>query len=65
MILKGIVYFLAFLVSLLWFNKLIIDCVSAMYGNEFSDESAKTDAKIRGGLMVCMSILWTLVIVIW
>lgn len=63
-ILKTILLFISFFVSLLWVTKLVTDCVSAMYGNNFSDESAKKDGIIRLYLIVIMSIGWSLVIML-
>lgn len=62
---KFIVLFLAIFVTLLWFTKLVTDCVSAMYGSQFTDEEAKKDGVLRLYLITIMSILWPLVIILF
>jgi hypothetical protein len=52
-------------VTLLWVTKLITDCVSAMYGNDFSNETAQKDGLLRIYMIAIMSILWPIVIIIW
>ena len=56
---------LAFFVTLLWLTKLITDCVSAIFGNNFTEEGAKQDGLLRLYLIVLMSILWPLIIMLW
>lgn len=62
---KGFLLMLAFFITLLWLTKLITDCVSAIYGNNFTEEGAKQDGIVRLYLMVLMSILWPVIIMIW
>lgn len=62
--LKFILLVLAFFVTLLWFTKLVTDCVSAMYGSNFSEESAQKDATLRMYMILAMSILWPLTIIL-
>lgn len=62
---KFIVLFLAIFVTLLWFTKLVTDCVSAMYGKEFTDESAQKDGMLRLYMILSMSILWSTVIILF
>lgn len=64
-ILKTILLIFAFFVTLLWITKLVTDCVSAMYGNNFSDEAAQKDGTIRLYMITIMSIIWPIIIVIW
>lgn len=64
-IVKGFLLMIAFFVTLLWITKLITDCVSAIFGNNFTDESAKQDGLLRIYLIALMSILWPLIIIIW
>ena len=52
-------------ITLLWFTKLVTDCVSAMYGNQFSDDEAKKDGVLRLYMITAMSILWSIIIVIF
>ena len=56
---------LAFFVTLLWLTKLITDCVSAIFGNNFTEEGAKQDGLLRLYLIALMSILWPLIIMLW
>lgn len=63
-LLKGILYMLAFFTTSLWFTKLLTDCASAMFGGNFSDESANRDASIRVVLTFLVSLFWTLIIMI-
>ena len=56
---------LAFFVTLLWLTKLITDGVSAIFGNNFTEEGAKQDGLLRLYLIVLMSILWPLIIMLW
>ena len=46
-LLKGLLYMLAFFTTSLWFTKLMTDCAAAMFGSNFSDETANRDASIR------------------
>lgn len=62
---KFIVLFLAIFVTLLWFTKLVTDCVSAMYGKEFTDESAQKDGMLRLYMILSMSVLWSTVIILF
>lgn len=62
--LKFILLILAFFITLLWFTKLVTDCVSAMYGSNFSEESAQKDGILRLYMIAAMSILWSLIIII-
>lgn len=62
--LKFILLVLAFFVTLLWFTKLVTDCVSAMYGGNFSEENAQKDATLRMYMIIAMSILWPLTIIL-
>ena len=64
-ILKLILLILAMFITLLWFTKLVTDCVSAMYGNQFSDDEAKKDGVLRLYMITAMSILWSIIIVIF
>ena len=64
-ILKLLLLIIAFFVTLLWVSKFITDCVSAIYGKDFSDESAQKDGIIRLILCLIMSIVWPLIIIIW
>ena len=64
-IIKGFLLMLAFFVTLLWLTKLITDCVSAIFGNNFTEEGAKQDGLLRLYLIVLMSILWPLIIMLW
>ena len=63
-IVKLILLIMAMFTTLLWFTKMVTDCVSAMYGKQFSDEEATLDGKIRLFLIILMSILWPIIIVI-
>ena len=56
---------LAFFVTLLWLTKIITDCVSAIFGNNFTEEGAKQDGLLRLYLIALMSILWPLIIMLW
>lgn len=62
--LKFILLVLAFFITLLWFTKLVTDCVSAMYGSSFSEESAQKDGLLRLYMIAAMSILWPLIIIL-
>lgn len=62
--LKFILLMFAFFVTLLWFTKLVTDCVSTMFGGQFSEETAKADGLVRLYLIIAMSILWPLVIIL-
>lgn len=64
-VLKVILLMVAIFVTLLWFTKLITDCVSAMYGNNFSDENAKRDGILRIYMIMIISFLWPIIIAIW
>ena len=64
-ILKLILLILAMFITLLWFTKLVTDCVSSMYGNQFSDDVAKKDGVLRLYMITAMSILWSIIIVIF
>lgn len=61
---KFILLVLAFFITLLWLTKLVTDCVSAMYGNNFSEESAKKDGILRLYMIAAMSILWSIIIIL-
>lgn len=63
-IIKLILLIFAIFISLLWITKLITDCVSAIYGNSFSEESAKKDGMLRIYMIIIMSILWSIIIVL-
>ena len=62
---KVILLMAAIFVTLLWFTKLITDCVSAMYGNNFSDENAQKDGILRIYMITIISFLWPIIIAIW
>lgn len=62
---KVILLMVAIFVTLLWFTKLITDCVSAMYGNNFSDENAQKDGILRIYMITIISVLWPIIIAIW
>lgn len=64
-ILKTILLIFVLFVTLLWVTKLITDCVSAMYGGNFSEETAQRDGALRIYMIIIMSILWPIVIIIW
>ena len=64
-IIKGFLLMLAFFVTLLWLTKIITDCVSAIFGNNFTEEGAKQDGLLRLYLIALMSILWPLIIMLW
>lgn len=64
LILRFIILVIAFFVTLLWFTKLVTDSVSAMFGQNLSDDTAKADALARLYLIIAMSILWPLVIIL-
>jgi hypothetical protein len=64
-VLKVILLMIAIFVTLLWFTKLITDCVSAMYGNNFSDENAQKDGILRIYMIFIISVLWPIIIAIW
>lgn len=61
---KFILLVLAFFITLLWLTKLVTDCVSAMYGNNFSEESAQKDGILRLYMIAAMSILWSIIIIL-
>jgi hypothetical protein len=61
-VLKIILLMLSFFVTLLWLTKLVTDCVSAIYGSNFSEESAQKDGILRLYMIAAMSILWPLII---
>lgn len=61
---KFILLVIAFFVTLLWFTKLVTDCVSAMFGMSYSEESANKDGFLRLCMIFAMSILWSLVIIL-
>ena len=63
-VVKLILLIIAMFTTLLWFTKLVTDCVSAMYGKQFSEEEAMQDGKIRLYFIIIMSILWSIIIVI-
>lgn len=62
--LKFILLILAFFITLLWFTKLVTDCVSAMYGSTFSEENAEKDGMLRLYMIAAMSVLWSLIIIL-
>lgn len=64
-VLKTILLIFVLFVTLLWVTKLITDCVSAMYGNDFSNETAQKDGLLRIYMIAIISILWPIVIIIW
>lgn len=64
-IFKTILLIFAFFITLLWISKFVTDCVSAIYGKEFSDESAQKDGVIRLILIGIMSVIWPIIIIIW
>jgi hypothetical protein len=64
-ILKTILLIIAFFVSLLWITKLFTDCVSTMYGGNYSDEAAQQDGILRLYMIAIMSVLWSIIIIIW
>jgi hypothetical protein len=57
-----ILYILAFFISLLWLTKLVTDCVSAIYGENFTKEEAERDGMIRIYMIIAISVLWALII---
>ena len=61
---KAILIIIALFITLLWVTKLITDCVYAMYGKDFSDESAQKDGVIRFYMIGLMSILWGIISVL-
>lgn len=61
-ILRFILWVLAFFVTLLWISRLVTECVAAMFG-QVSEEAAKADGLIRFYLIIIMSILWPIVII--
>lgn len=63
-LLKFILLVLAMFITLLWLTKLVTDCVSAMYGNNFSEENAQKDGIIRLYMITAMSVLWALIIIL-
>lgn len=64
-VVKAILLIIAFFITLLWITKLITDCVSAIYGNDFSEEAAQRDGFIRLCMIGLMSIIWPIIILIW
>lgn len=64
-IIKFIILVLAFFITLLWITKLVTDCVSAIFGNNFSEEEAKKDGTLRVYMIIAMSVLWSLIIILW
>lgn len=62
--LKFILYILTFFTTLLWFNKLLTDCASAMFGNNFTDEEANKDGALRLYLSFFVSLFWTIIIIL-
>jgi uncharacterized membrane protein len=64
-VIKAILLMIVLFVTLLWVTKLITDCVSAIYGNNFSDETAQRDGILRIYMIIIMSILWPIVIIMW
>lgn len=64
-IIKFIILVLAFFVTLLWITKLVTDCVSAIFGNNFSEEEANKDGIMRVYMIIAMSVLWSLAIILW
>ena len=63
-IIKTILLIITLFITLLWFTKLVTDCVSAMYGNNFNEESANKDGILRLYMIIIMSVLWALIIMI-
>ena len=61
---KFILLVIALFVTLLWFTKLVTDCVSAIYSSNFSNESAEKDGILRLYMILVMSVLWSIIIVI-
>lgn len=64
-VLKCLLLIIALFITLLWITKLITDCVSAMYGSSFSDETANKDGLLRIYMIAIISVLWPIIIVIW
>lgn len=64
-IIKFIILVLAFFITLLWITKLVTDCVSAIFGNNFSEEEANKDGIMRVYMIIAMSVLWSLIIILW
>lgn len=56
---------IALFITLLWITKLVTDCVSAIFGNNFSEEEAKKDGTLRVYMITIMSVLWSLIIILW
>lgn len=63
-ILKLILMILAFAFTLLWFTKLVTDCVSALFVGQPSEEAAQKDGILRLYLILGMSILWPIIIIL-
>ena len=63
-IFKFILLVIALFITLLWITKLVTDCVSAIFGNNFSEEEAKKDGTLRVYMITIMSILWSLIIIL-
>jgi hypothetical protein len=61
---KFILLVLAFFITLLWITKLVTDCVSAIYGSNFSEENAQKDGILRLYMIAAMAILWPLIIIL-
>jgi hypothetical protein len=64
LVLKLILLIIAFFITLLWITKLVTDCVSAIYGNNFSDENAEKDGILRLYMIIAMSVLWPIIILL-
>lgn len=62
---KFVLLSMAFFITLLWITKLITDCISAMYGGNFSEESAERDGALRVYMIIAMSLIWPTIIIIW
>lgn len=58
---KTILIIIALFITFLWITKLVTDCVAAMYGKDFSDESAQKDGVIRLYMIGVISILWGII----
>jgi hypothetical protein len=63
-VVKFILYVLALFTTLLWATKMITDCVSAIYSQNFSDESAEKDGIIRLFMIGAIALFWSLIIVL-
>jgi hypothetical protein len=60
--LKFVLFVFALFITLLWFTKLVTDCVSAIFGGNLSKENAEKDATLRIYMITIMSILWPIII---